>query len=487
MDNDLILWHSWSTETFEKAREQDRAIFLFVGHIGCYWCELMEEESFCDEPIARLLKENFIAIRVDCNERPDVGLYYQAVFKQMTGREGNFPISIFMTPEKIPFYSAVYIPAKRRDGMMGFDETLELVAQKYTIERETLISKGKEILDVMNTQESSIKATKIDSSLSKVATEQIKELFDKEYGGFGKAPKFPRHSVLNLLIDMYEQNADVELLETLGKSLESMMQKGFYDSSDGAFHRYSIDKQWQTSQSGKTLYNNALMVELMLRAYALTGKEDYKVIATKTLLFIQKHMLKDGLYFALYDNSRIQDNQVIVSWNAMMITTLFSASDIDEQYLILAKESLMELLSATMIKGELYHSTQEGKEPTTKAFLEDYAYLSDALIKAYEVTKEEHYLIKASEFINEAIGQFFAGGRWRFANGDMMTYADTADRDYSSSLSMMARVLAKATRLINPEYEKFLTRSLEVQSYDLMRQPISMPELTRVAMGNFNR
>ena len=482
MDNDLISWHSWSVETFEKAREEDKAIFLSIGYKGCYWCELMAEESFVDEEIAMLLKENFIAIQIDSNDRPDIGLYHHAVFTQMTGREGSYPLSIFMTPQQIPFYSATYIPVSRRDGMMGFDETLELVTQKYKQDRGTLIAKGNEVLSEMNGHQSTIEATKIDGSLSALASEQIKALFDEEHGGFGDVPKFPRHSVLNLLMDLYERDDDIELLDILETSLDAMLRKGLYDAKKGGFHRYSIDREWENINSGKTLYNNALMVEVLLRAYSITDDEKYKKAATRTLLFIQEHMSKDGLYYASYDDSKIVDERVMTAWNAMTIKAIFSASDIDQSYLDLAIESLNNLQATMMRKGELYHSMLD-EEPTTKAFLEDYAYLADTLIAAYEATKEEHYLIKASELINEALRQFFTGGRWRFANGEMMTYADTADRDYPSSLSMMAKVLAKASKLINPEYEKFLKRTLEIHSYELMRQPISMPELCRVAIG----
>jgi len=481
MSNDLITWHSWSEETFQKARDEGRAIFLSVGYMGCQWCTQMRAESFVDEQIATLLKANFIAIYVDSHERPDIGVYFHKVFTQMTGRVGSYPLSMFLTPELVPLYSATYIPAKRRDGMMGFDEVLELVARKYSQERDTLIAKGVEILEVMSTHDTTIKATQIDNSLLDIATRQIKELADMEHGGFGEAPKFPRHSVLNLLMDIYEHSRDDQLLDILDTTLTSMLDAPIRDS-DGGFHRYSTDSAWQSPHRGKTLYNNALMIETLLRAYSITDDERYRKSATDTIQFVHKHLYGDGLYYAMYDGVGMVDTRVIVSWSAMMIGSLYKAVSIDQSYLALAEESMDKLLSTMSIDGRQYHSVVVGQEPMWGAVLEDYAYLGEALIIAHEITANEKYLIQASELLNEGIRQFFADGRWRFANGEISTLADTADRDYPSALSKMASLLQKASKLINPEYKKFLTRTLEVHSYELMRQPLSSPELCRVAM-----
>ena len=481
MSNDLITWHNWSEETFKKAVDEDRAIFLSIGYVGCYWCEQMERESFVDEEIATLLKESFIAIRVDSNQRPDIGLYFHKVFKQMTGRVGNYPVSIFMTPQRIPFYAATYMPARRRDGMMGFDETLELVKKKYAQERATLVAKGTEILRVMSDEESSIEATRLDSSLIAVATQQIKELADSEHGGFGQAPKFLRHSVLNLLMDIYEQSRDEELLDILHTTLISMLDAKIRDL-DGGFHRYATDRAWQSPQKGKTLYDNALMVETLARAYSITKEQRYRDAAVDTVLFVQRYLSDDGLYMAMYNTQSTIDSRVIVAWNAMMISSLCRVSSIDSSYMALAEESISKLLSLMSDGTHLPHLVATDGEPVVSAMLEDYAYLGEALMLAHEMTGKEQYLIKTSELLNEAIGQFFAGGRWRFANGQMSTLADIADREYPSAISKIASLLQKASKLISPEYQKFLTRTLEVHSYELMRQPIATPELCRVAI-----
>lgn len=483
MNNDLITWHDWNQKTFDRAKDEDRAVFLYIGYIGCYWCKEMEESSFSDEKIATSLKENFVAVKVDSHERPDMGLYFRRVFKQMTGRVANYPLCIFMTPEKIPFYSATYIPAKSQDGLMGFDETLELVSQKYSNDKSNLIAKGNDILKAMSSSETTIKATKIDNSLIHTASSQIKEQYDKEYHGFGGKPKFPRHSVLNLSLEIYKQNEDDELLDIVCSTLDTMLDSALHDSEDSGFYDYCIDREWQTPSSGKRLYTNALMVEFLMRAYRVTRKNRYKNSAIRTIEFLDKNISNDGTYCSLYNNGEIEDKMIVCSWNAMLVIAMFEIANDDKSYINIAEKSLEKLLSSLMINSELYHSSTIGSKAKTKAFLEDYAYLAKALLRAYDVTIKERYLIEASKIINESIRLFFESGRWKYSNGEFKSYANVEDGNYPSSVSVMTDVLQKASKLINPEYQKFSTRTIEVNSYDLMRQPISMPELCRVEIA----
>jgi uncharacterized protein YyaL (SSP411 family) len=234
------------------------------------------------------------------------------------------------------------------------------------------------------------------------------------------------------------------------------------------------------------LYDNALMNETLLLASTVLAEERYATVALETVEFMRNKLMLDGCFCAFYDKGVVKDDSMIVSWNAMAIKAFLFAGKRDRVYRQIGIASLSKLLEFGMRGGVLYHSFVWGEEPDTEAFLEDYAHVADALIVAYEQTNEEHYLVKASELINEALKQFFNQGQWYYSNKEIVLLADTVDGDYSAALSVMSRVLQKATKLIDPSYEKFLLRTLEVHSYELMRQPISMPELARVALISVN-
>lgn len=482
MKRDLIQWHRWHPESFEKAAEAEKAVFLFVTHAGCNWCARMEQESFSDAEIIGVIERDFIPMRVDSYARPDVARYAHRIFTQMTGREAADPLCLFLSPQKVPLYASAYLPDRDRDGMMGLRETLELVGKKYQSQKGLLLEKGGEILHALEAKEKSIRATRLDPSIASLVSTQIQSLYDSVHGGFGERPKFPRHIVLELLMDSLEKNGEGITRKILGHTLDAMTEGALRDTADGGFHHYCRDREWREPCRGKTLYNNALMAQILLRASQILGEEKYRTYGVQTLRFIQEKFLKEGLFSSLYHEGTVEDKQVIVSWNAMAIRSLFLAGAHDRSYQQLAIESLSRLLEHGMQAGVLYHSFLPGETPVIEAFLEDYAYMTDLLLLAYEQTHEKHYLTKASELINEALRQYFNQGQWYCANKELAVPADTADGEYASGLSVICGVLQKAVKYIDPAYKKFLLRTLEIHSYDLMRQPISMPALTRVAL-----
>ena len=479
-----ISWYAWGTASFERAKQEEKPLLLFIGYKGCYWCEQMERESFVDDKTVSLIDEHCIAVRVDSHERPDIGRYFHRVFTQMTGREANYPLVIFLSADQVPLYAVSYLPESSRDGMMGLGETVALVAEKYQQQRALLLEKGQEIIDLLQPPKRSIEATTLHSGIVSVISEQIKVLHDSEFGGFGEKPKFPRHSLLILALDLYRETKEPDIATLLHRTLDAMTDKGLHDREEGGFHRYCMDRAWQEPQRGKMLYDNALMSETLLLASTVLEEERYATVALETVEFMRNKLMLDGCFCAFYNEGVVKDDSMIVSWNAMAIKAFLFAGKRDRVYRQMGIASLSKLLEFGMRGGVLYHSFVWGEEPDTEAFLEDYAHVADALIVAYEQTNEEHYLVKASELINEALKQFFNQGQWHYSNKEIVLLADTADGDYSAALSVMSRVLQKATKLIDPTYEKFLQRTLEIHSYALMRQPISMPELARVAMRN---
>jgi len=555
-------WYPWGEEAFEKAQKENKAIFLSIGYSSCHWCHVMENESFKDEATAKLLNEHFVSIKVDREERPDIDKHFQEVYQLMNQRPGGWPTSIFLTQELKPFYSATYIPDEPRYGMMSFSSLLEVIADKYAKEKDLLTEKADEILRFLNPKVDKIQATKLDLSIINRVADQAKQLFDNENGGFNKAPKFPQASLLDLLLDVYRITKDKETRDMALYSLTSMAKGGLRDLVDGGFCRYSTDNEWLVPHFEKMTYDNALIAEVYLKAYHVSGDDFYKSVAFETLDFMLKNMSEDSLFYSASDadtegeegkyfvytyekalksfekagipseehaalakalhiteegnfegknivriddpvnhdipyydeviqalkkrrEKRIYpfiDKKVIVSWNAMMIKTLFKASRVDETYLKPAIKSLTALLESMYINSELFHSTLIGKKPKIKAFLEDYAYLAEVLIEAYESTLDEIYLMTATKLANTAIERYYERGKWKFSRGEFETDADIYDSSYPSSVATMISVLYSISSLVDTVYKKFVFKTLEMNSYDVMRQPISTPRLSRMVI-----
>jgi len=555
-------WYPWGEEAFEKARKERKAIFLSIGYSSCHWCHVMEDESFKNEATAKILNDHFVAIKVDREERPDIDKHFQEVYQLMNQRPGGWPTSIFLTQELKPFYSATYIPDEPRYGMMSFSSLLEVIADKYSKEKSLLTEKADEILRFLNPKVDRIEATKLDLSIIPRVTDQAKQLFDHTNGGFNKAPKFPQASMLDLLLDLYRITGDEETRNMALHSLTCMAKGGLRDLVEGGFCRYSTDNEWLVPHFEKMTYDNALLSEVYLKAYHVTGEEFYKSIAFETIDFMLEHMSEDGLFYSASDADtegeegkyfvysyekalksfdkagipkqehavlakalhiteegnfegkniiRIDDpvhhnipyydeaiealrkrrekrtypfidKKVLVSWNAMMIKTLFKAARVDKAYLKRAISSLDALLESMYINSELFHSTLMGKKPKIKAFLEDYAYLAELLIEAYESTLDETYLIMATKLANSAIEKYFDKGKWKFSRGEFETNADIYDNSYPSSVATMISVLYSISSLVDVVYKKFVFKTLEIYSYDVMRQPISTPRMSRMVI-----
>jgi len=480
--NSPINWYAWEEKTFQKAKDENKSIFLSIGHSYSHWCLRMEEESFSKEPIAELLNERFIAIKVDSQEHPELAKYYQKVHKLMNRSRAGFPLSVFMTENLEPFYVASYIAPEAQKELLGFEALLRVVSNKYITDNETLVTKGREVLENINPKVEKIEATKLHINVLKTIELHSQELLDKEHGGFGTSPKFPNTSTLELLLDGYELTKKQVFLDSVLLSLDAMSQGGLYDAINGGFYNYTQENNWQNPYPLKTTYDNALLAKLYLRAYQLTAKEAYKEIAFETINFMLSNMSKSKLFFSKIYKETETDKSVITSWNSMMISTLFIASTFDEKYQNSAIESLDALLSTLYINDTLYHSTQIASQPQINAFLEDYAYLGETFIIAYQSTLDESYLIKATHFSNVLIEQFYKHGKWNFSNGSFTIEEEIFDSSYPSSLSVASSLMMSISSLVDSNYKKFVFKTLELNSYNLMRQPLSSPALTQLLL-----
>ncbi len=480
--DNLVDWHTWNQEAFYKAKREKKPIFVSIGYSTSHLCKVMKEESFEDEKIAKILNQNFISIKVDRDERPDIDKYFKQVYKLMNGQNCSSPISIFMSENLEPFYSAGYIAPYPKGSVLGFYELLNVIVNKYNKDKKTLIEKGQEVLSFLNPQNRKIQATKLNINILNTITKHYSEVFDNKNGGFGDIPKFLNISSIDLLQKSYQLTKNKELLSIMTTSLQNMANGEIFDNKNGGFYRYANNKNWSMPRKEKMLFDNANITSTYFRAYQLTGNNFYKDIAFKTLDFILEEMSnKEYLFYSnsleQKDGSIFIDTKIITSWNSMVIDALFFASTIDNKYTQIAINSLEKLLNKVYIDGILYHTEN------IEAFLEDYSYFGVALFRAYQVTQNKEYLILSQTILNKAIEKFYQYGRWRFSNTkEFILYDDIYDILYPSAISTILYLIIKISPLIEGEYREFLFKTLEINSYNLMRQPLSSPKMTKVLL-----
>ena len=293
-----VAWYPWGTEAFEKAKAEDKPVFLSIGYSTCHWCHVMERESFEDLDVANLLNQSFIAIKVDREERPDIDHIYMDVCQALTGH-GGWPMTIIMTPGQQPFFAGTYFPKNDRMGMQGIISILETVRDAWNTKRDILLNSSQQILDHIS--RSRISSQKeIPEDVFDTAFSYYNQHFDPFYGGFGQAPKFPTPHNLMFLLRYWKKSKEPKALEMVEKTLDSMYRGGIYDHIGFGFCRYSTDKKWLVPHFEKMLYDNALLAITYLETYQVTQKAKYGMIARDILTYILRDMTspEGGFYCA---------------------------------------------------------------------------------------------------------------------------------------------------------------------------------------------
>ena len=506
-------WYPWGDEALQRAKAEDKPILVSIGYSSCHWCHVMERESFEDESTAAIMNQHFVNIKIDREERPDLDHVYMDALQAMTG-SGGWPLNIFLTPELKPFYGGTYFPPVKAHNRGSWKDVLSGVSTAFNERRSEIEAQANELLTHLENANSfgidkgiSIDIPVEELFLQKHADEMfvnIMQTADKEWGGFGRAPKFPQTFTIRYLLQYYHFTGNKEALEQACLSLDKMIEGGIYDHVGGGFARYSTDTEWLAPHFEKMLYDNALIVTALSEAYQLTKKELYKKTIIETLRFVENEMTspENGFYSALDADSEgvegkyytwskaevaailktdadlfcryyditdhgnweevniprtkkaaevfctengldavafeakmknclqrllterakrirpLLDDKVILSWNALMNTAYskaFAALGIEE-YRIKAISNMSFLLKAFQNKTDegLLHVYKE-KEARFPAFLDDYAFLTQALIHLQEITSDTEYLDKAKElteyvlkyFIDAESGYFF--------------------------------------------------------------------------------
>jgi uncharacterized protein len=283
-------WYPWGPEALARAKREDKPIFLSIGYAACHWCHVMEHESFENEATAKLMNENFVCIKVDREERPDLDEIYMGALQAM-GQQGGWPMSVFLTSDARPFYGGTYFPPEDSYGRPGFSRVLEQLAKAWREQRKELLSGADQLAaHLQKVLAPELPPGEPTAELLQKVLPQSRERFDAQFGGFAYppqfAPKFPHASELQVLLRLPEPEA----LTIVQKTLAGMREGGMYDQLGGGFHRYSTDRQWVVPHFEKMLYDNTLLVPCYLEAYLRTGDSDYAVVARETLDYLLREM-----------------------------------------------------------------------------------------------------------------------------------------------------------------------------------------------------
>ncbi len=483
-------WYPWSNEAFERATREDKPILLSVGYAACHWCHVMERESFENMAIAQLMNAHFVCIKVDREERPDVDDIYMGATVALSG-SGGWPMTVFLTTEREPFFAGTYFPPDNRGDSIGFRSLLTRIRDLWRTQRDDLLAQAAELTGHLRARARHQGASAVSDDVTWQAVADLREAFDPDHGGFGGPPKFPPCAALLLLLRAYRRSGDEQLLDMVRTTLDGMQRGGIYDHLAGGFARYSTDERWLVPHFEKMLYDNAQLASVYLEAFQVTGSAAYRKVASETLDYVLREMqAPEGGYYsstdadsdgvegkfcvftpeeihrllepqlaqlfcayydvtplgnwegysilntpreladvaaglgireddarALLDVARrevyrarlartppLLDDKILTSWNGLMIAAMAEGARVlgDPRYWHSAERAArFALTRLERPDGGLYRTARAGRAQLD-AYLEDYAFLADALITLYEASGRAASPLDPSEFLVEA-------------------------------------------------------------------------------------
>ncbi len=428
-------WYPWSKEAFKKAKKEDKPIFLSIGYSTCHWCHVMERESFENEEIAEVLNENFVSIKVDREEMPQVDKYYQDVFYVMRKRGGGWPLSVVMTPDKEVFYIDTYLPPFDRYGRPGLKRILLYLLDLYKNRKDDVLKSARSVDEAMKRIESSKIGFResVNEEILKLYTDRIESSFDKVYKGIGSAPKFPHASNWNFLLDVYKINRDKRALNMAFETLKAMAKGGIYDQIEGGFYRYSVDERWLIPHFEKMLYTNAELIETYAKAYEITKDELFKEVVEDSIKNIFERFRKENLFFSASDAD--------------------SDGEEGKYFLFLYEDALRELIEGGFEKKEAKRVLKYFGITMMGNFEN---YLSNPHITDIEISKES--IIKAKEILRK--------------NREKRNYPFIDYKILTSWNALMIKALFEAGRFVNESYFEEALKSLDALVANLYKEGV---------------
>ncbi len=501
-------WWEWEQEAFEEARRSANRFSLSIGYSACHWCHVMERESFEDEATARQMNEQFVSVKVDREERPDVDAVYMDAVVALTG-QGGWPMTVFVTPDGEPFYGGTYFPPEPRHGMPAFRQVLGAVADAYRTRGEDVARQAEALVSALRRSAETVPSDEpLTAALLDEVEQTLRAQVDRRWGGFGRAPKFPPASVLEFLL---RRRAYEPLLGTL----DGMSAGGMYDYIGGGFHRYSVDDEWLVPHFEKMLYDNALLVPPYLHAWVLTGDRRYRKVVELTVEYVLRELALDGGGFASaqdadtdgvegltftwtaeeveraigpgrselvlqpFEHGRsilrgglaseereallaarerrpkpARDDKAIASWNGLLLAALAEAGRrLERSDWLDAATALAEFLLGPLSDGERLHRTWRDGVAKGTGYLDDYANVAHGLYELHVATGDPRWLHESRRLALLAVELFGDPERGGFfltpADGERLVARQKGfdDNPTPSGNSMLAFVLLRLARI----------------------------------------